>query len=239
MLSGLAWTALVMGLAGGPHCAGMCAAACGGMYRLAGGSHWANALKFQAGRLCGYALAGALSAYAVQNLAWLTGQTTALRPVWTLFHGAVMVWGVMLLIFARQPVWADGLGQRVWSGLQRRMTRPSQPHEPSRRHGLMAVGVSWALMPCGLLYSALLVASLSSSPLGGAWVMAMFAAGSSLGLAAGPWLWLRLQSSKAPRRQALGMRVAGASLTAVAAWALLHTLDPRVLVYCRSLVAGI
>lgn len=239
MFSGLAWTALLMGLAGGPHCAGMCAAACGGMYRLSGGSHWANAFKFQLGRLFGYALAGALAAYAVQNLAWLTSQTSALRPVWTLFHGAVLVWGVMLLIFARQPVWVDGLGRRVWSGLQGRMARPSQPHGLSRRYGLLAVGVSWALMPCGLLYSALLVASLSNSPLEGAGVMALFAAGSSLGLAAGPWLWLRLQSWRSPARQALSMRVAGASLSLVAAWALLHGMDPRVLDYCRSLVAGL
>ena len=239
MFSGLAWTALVMGLAGGPHCAGMCAAACGGMYRLSGGGHWANALKFQAGRLCGYALAGAVAAFAVQNLAWLTNQTSALRPVWTLFHGAVLVWGLTLLTLARQPVWIDGLGRRVWSRLQRRLASPSQPLGMSRRYALWVVGVSWALMPCGLLYSALLVASLANSPLEGAWVMALFAAGSSLGLAAGPWLWLRLQSWRAPGRQALSMRAAGASLSGVAAWALLHGMDPRVLDYCRSLLPAL
>jgi sulfite exporter TauE/SafE len=224
MHTGLLWTALLMGLAGGPHCAGMCGVACAGVVRVAG-ARW-GAWQLQAGRLAGYTLAGALAAAAVQNLAWLTQQSAALRPVWTLFHGAVLVWGLVLLVLARQPLWVDGLGRGVWARLRPRL---------AGRSWVFAAGAAWALMPCGLLYSALLVASLSGGALDGALAMALFAAGSSIGLLAGPWLWLRWQAWRNPARKDSGLRLAGASLAAVAAWALLHGMDPRVLDVCRSI----
>jgi len=235
MQTGLAWTALLMGLAGGPHCAGMCGAACNGIVRLSGklGAAqrypWQATLQLQLGRLLGYTVAGALAAAAVQNLAWLTGKSAALQPVWTLFHAAVLVWGLMLAVLARQPVWVDGLGRQVWDRLRPRL---------ARRSWAFAAGAAWAFMPCGLLYSALLVASLSGGPLDGALSMALFAAGSSIGLVAGPWLWMRLQSWRKPERKDWGMRLAGVSLAGVAGWALMHDLDPRVLDLCRSAVAG-
>jgi uncharacterized protein len=146
--------------------------------------------------------------------------------VWTLFHVAALVWGGMLLVLARQPVWVDGLGRTLWARLRPRL---------AGRSWVLAAGAAWALMPCGLLYSALLVASLSGGPLDGALCMALFALGSSITLVAGPWLWLHLQAWRSPQRKEWGMRVAGASLAAVAVWALLHDMDPRVLELCRSL----
>ena len=53
----------------------------------------------------------------------------------------------------------------------------------------------WALLPCGLLYSALVVAALAGSVLGGAAVMAAFAIGTSVTMTAAPWVWLRLRGS--------------------------------------------
>jgi sulfite exporter TauE/SafE len=227
MQTGLAWTALLMGLAGGPHCAGMCGAACTGIVRAAGAKPMQGMLQLQVGRLAGYSLAGALAAWAVDNLAWLARQSAALQPVWTLFHVAVLVWGGMLLVLARQPVWVDGMGRRLWARLR--------PSGTVGSRWTFAVGAAWAFMPCGLLYSALLVAALSGGPLDGALSMALFAAGSSITLVAGPWLWLRLQAWRSPQRKEWGMRAAGAALVAVALWAVLHDLDPRVAEFCRSL----
>jgi sulfite exporter TauE/SafE len=79
------------------------------------------------------------------------------------------------------------------------------------------VGGLWAFMPCGLLYSALMVAALTSQPLEGAATMALFAFGSSISLWAGPWLFLRLQNLG---DGAWGIRLAGFALSAVSAWAL-------------------
>ncbi len=64
----LTTTALLMGLAGGPHCAVMCGAACGGWRRMGPQRRPQSPLVFQAGRLVGYSTAGAAAATAVQRL---------------------------------------------------------------------------------------------------------------------------------------------------------------------------
>ncbi|MBY0463577.1 MAG: sulfite exporter TauE/SafE family protein, partial [Burkholderiales bacterium] len=79
------------------------------------------------------------------------------------------------------------------------------------------LGAGWALMPCGLLYSALLVASLSASVLDGAAIMAAFALGTSVILTAGPWLLLRVRGGASG---AWGIRLAGGALIATSGWAL-------------------
>ena len=81
----------------------------------------------------------------------------------------------------------------------------------------MAIGSLWALMPCGLLYSALLMASLSASALDGALIMALFALGTSVSLTAGPWLLLRLRGGASG---AWAIRLAGLALIGTSGWAL-------------------
>jgi len=210
MQSSLALTALLMGLAGGPHCVAMCGAACAGLGQAAGERRVQALTAFQLGRLTGYSLLGALAAMSVQGLGWLTTQSAAIRPLWTLLHLAAMALGVVLMLQARQPVWLDQPAKRLWARVRRF-------HE---RRGVLApltVGVLWALMPCGLLYSALMVAALTGHAGDGALTMALFALGSSVSLWAGPWLWLRLQTLG---DGAWGMRLAGLALFAVSAWGL-------------------
>ena len=72
-------------------------------------------------------------------------------------------------------------------------------------------------MPCGLLYSAVLVAALSGSPWDGALTMALFALGSSVSLLLGPWLLLRRRGGASG---AWGIRLAGLALAATSGWAL-------------------
>ena len=81
----------------------------------------------------------------------------------------------------------------------------------------LGVGVAGALLPCGLWYSAAMVAALAGSVTGGAAVMALFALGSGLTLWLGPWLLLRLGRSG---RGAWGMRLAGLALLLTSAWGL-------------------
>ena len=210
MQSSLALTALLMGLAGGPHCVAMCGAACAGLGQAAG-TRQAQALgAFQLGRLLGYSLLGALAALSVQGLGWLSTQSAAIRPLWTLLHVGAMALGLVLMVQARQPVWLDQSARRLWARVRRF-------HERRGAWVPLVVGALWALMPCGLLYSALMVAALTAQPIEGAATMALFALGSSVSLWLGPWLWLRLQSLG---DGAWGMRLAGAALFGVSAWGL-------------------
>lgn len=206
----MAMTALVMGVVGGPHCVAMCGAACAGISRAAG-QQGARALwTFQVSRMLGYALMGAFAAGSVQGLAWLGTNTSVIRPVWTMFHVAALLLGLALVLRARQPAWIDDLAQGVW-----RRVRPVLVRLGAKAP--VVLGVAWALMPCGLLYSALLMASLSASALDGALIMALFALGTSVSLTAGPWLLLRLRGGASG---SWAIRLAGLALMGTSGWAL-------------------
>lgn len=204
-------SALAMGLVGGPHCVAMCGAACAGISRFAGPHSTASLLLFQISRTFGYAFMGAMAAGTVQGLAWFGSNTAVLRPVWTSLHVAAFVLGGVLLWLGRQPVWIDGLAQTVW-----RHVKPTLMQLGHRAP--VVLGFGWALMPCGLLYSALLVASLSADVVDGAVIMSAFALGTSLSLTVGPWLLLRL--SGRGRSGDWGIRLAGLALVATSGWAL-------------------
>jgi hypothetical protein len=219
----LAATAFTMGLVGGPHCLAMCGAACGGVVRGAGVPPVRGMWSFQGGRLLGYSIAGAAAGAAVQSFAWLSQHTSVLRPAFTLFHLAVLAWGLMLLAQARQPAWVERTGRQVW-GRVRPLTQ--------RRGGLVATGALWAFMPCGLLYSALLVASLSGGALEGAASMALFAIGSGISLGLAPAAFHRLRDLGNRLRRDWGTRVAGGLLAATAAWGLWMDVAHRIAQWC-------
>lgn len=227
-----AWAALLMGLAGGPHCVAMCGAASAAVIRIvpaAAGGHantaFAAPAAFHVGRIASYAAAGAIAAASVDSLAQASAQVAALRPLWMLLHVFVFAWGAMLAVAGRQPVWA----QRVGRTLEARL-RPLAGGTPL---GLLAVGALWVAMPCGLLYSALLLASLGNGPLQGGLAMMSFAVGSGLSLVLAPWLWQRLRWGGTGRLQAWGARLAGVLLAAVALQALWSDLGHRIADWCR------
>lgn len=242
-----------MGLAGGPHCLAMCAAPChmvihgpaatanasaAGAAALsttpaehplvwqprAGGRLWVRSLLFHSGRLLGYALIGALAAWAMESLAWMTEQFWSLRPLWTLSHVAMLAWGILMMAQARQPAWVEAAGRAVWLRVRPVLLVPG---------GSFAAGFAWALMPCGLLYSALLVAALSNSAAQGALSMLAFALGSAVWLLVGPWLWLHVRKRLNGWRESWGTRFAGLLLFGVAAWALWMDLVYKPSLWCR------
>jgi sulfite exporter TauE/SafE len=167
-------------------------------------------LGFQIGRLAGYSLVGALAAASVSALGWLTVQSAAIRPLWSLLHVAALVLGGLLFWQGRQPVWLDAAAQKLWRQVRAWGGRCGQSTP-------LVIGALWSLMPCGLLYSALMVAALTGNVVDGALTMALFALGSSLSLWAGPWLLLQLKSLG---DGTWGIRIAGLALVVISAWAL-------------------
>jgi sulfite exporter TauE/SafE len=144
-----------------------------------------------------------------------------MRPVWSMFHVAVMLMGLVLLVRGQQPVWLDEAARYLWRRVQalRLAWGSGAP---------LAIGVLWAFMPCGLLYSAVLVAALSGGFADGAATMALFALGSSLPLLLGPWLLLRL------RGQVWGIRLAGLALAGTSGWALWMGLAHNAAPWCAT-----
>jgi len=223
----LASTALLMGLAGGPHCVAMCGAACAGLGQAAGPRKNQALFLFQGGRVIGYAVMGGLAAASVQGLGWLTVRSVALRPLWSLLHVAALVLGVLLLFNAQQPLWLERLGRRLWH--RARLLGARSGGAP------LVLGTLWALLPCGLLYSALMVAALAGSVASGALVMALFAMGTGVSMVAGPWLWLLLRGKPVTSPGGgLGVRLAGAALAASAGWALWMGLARNAAPWCTN-----
>jgi sulfite exporter TauE/SafE len=210
MQTSLALTALIMGLAGGPHCVAMCGAACAGIGHAAGAQQNRALVSFQAGRWLGYSLMGGLAALSVQALGWLTVESAALRPIWSMLHVAAVVLGLLLIWQAKQPVWLDQSAQQLWSKV-RKLNSNLGKIAP------VVVGTLWAFMPCGLLYSALMVAALTGNALEGAITMACFALGSGVSLGFAPWLLLKLRTLG---DGAWGIRLAGLALALTSGWAL-------------------
>lgn len=206
-----------MGLVGGPHCVAMCGAACASLTQT---NKPYALMQYHLGRLCGYAILGAVATFAMQSLAWLSGYTASLHPLWTFFHVLVFFWGLVLMIYARQPIWIEQTGRNIWQQVKKLSTLHA---------GNFYIGLLWALMPCGLLYSAVLLASFNGEPLSGALSMAAFALGSSVSLFIAPWLWLKIKTNVA---EPYGMRIAGFMISAASAWAIWMQLMHDTKVWC-------
>lgn len=85
---------------------------------------------------------------------------------------------------------------------------------------LLAGGMAWAVVPCGLLYSALVLVMISAKPMDGALAMAAFAAASAVPLLIAQWLYARAAEARsrmpssgertwALRSQTIGTRALG------------------------------
>lgn len=213
MVTGLALTALLMGLAGSPHCVAMCGAATAGI-----GCTPARLWQFQAARLLGYALLGLAVASSASLLQWGAQQTALLKPFWAMFHLAVLLLGASLLWLGRQPRWLDRASHGLWQRLRGRTAGNDG------LQGAPWVGLLWALLPCGLLYSALMVAALAAPPWGGAVVMVAFALGTGTGLQLVPTVWRRLRPQAVRNSSPWGVRLAGTALAMASGWALMQGL---------------
>lgn len=235
MTGQLLLTAALMGLAGSPHCVAMCAAGCGAAARACAGPRPSVSLAWMMlGRALAYAVAGAVAAAGVGSVRALADVVVWFRPIWTMAQVAAVLLGLSLLWLGRQPRWMDELGVRVQRRLTALFSGRLSGARPELR--LMLAGAMMVGLPCGLLYSALVVAALASSATEGAVVMLAFSAGGALALWGVPLAWWRMQQgatkSSTLASTALAVRLAGALLLVASAWALGHGVWRPVLEWC-------
>lgn len=235
-------SALLLGLAGAPHCTAMCSAPCAAVVGRSAGAR--GLVAFHVARVVGYAAAGGVAAGGVALLGVMAQAAPWVRPLWALLHAALFVLGLWLLWQGRQPALlaqfgrplqpalaAAGGGGAGWQPVQ--WAGPGRGAAPAWRAGL--AGGLWVAWPCGLLQSALVVAALSNSALGGAMAMAAFAVASSAGLVLAPFVWRRLGRAGSARAEAWALRAAGLMLAAMSGWALTEGLWHRFAEYCATL----
>lgn len=194
--------ALLAGLAGGVHCLGMCAGVSGLFALHAGAASLRHqlplAVVYNAGRLATYALLG----YLVAAAGWsAVSLAPALAGPVRVAAGVVLILiGLQIALELRLLARIESVGAVIWnrvSPLARRLL-------PVRSTpGAFGLGLLWGLLPCGLVYSMLLLATGSAEPAHGALLMLAFGVGTlpamlATGLAAARlahWTrrrWLRL-----------------------------------------------
>lgn len=187
MLSSLLVTAFLMGLAGIPHCTAMCGAACV-MAFPKGVSPWSLL-----GRAIGYACLGVVAATAAGLVSRWGQQVAMIKPLWMMAQLSMVLLGGFMLLRGVIPQRVDQAGKGLYVRLRANwQARSSGWPSWVRQSWPLLAGLAWALLPCGLLYAALMVAALASRPWEGGLVMLAFALPSSLGVWAAPALmrWL-------------------------------------------------
>ena len=168
--------ALLTGLLGSAHCLGMCAGISGLFAVNAEISTLRRqlpmAIAYNAGRVLTYALLGAI-------VATFGGILVDARP--TLARPILLITGTVIILIGLQVAF----NWRLLNPLERMGAVLWQKLAPIAKHFVpvtsvpraMGLGLLWGWLPCGLVYSVLLIAATSAAPLAGATTMLAFGIG--------------------------------------------------------------
>jgi sulfite exporter TauE/SafE len=169
--------ALLLGLAASGHCLVMCGGISAALGMAAakdarGRIRPAILLAYQLGRISSYALAGLLLAGLLGGLVSLLDVESVRRTLRVISALALLFAALIAFGGLRDP--GIGVGRRVWARISP-LGRRLLPVNTLPR--ALAFGMVWGWMPCGFVYSVLLVATLQADAVHGAIVMAAFGIG--------------------------------------------------------------
>ena len=171
-------TAFLAGLVGSAHCLGMCGGISGlfALHASVRGLHrqLPMALVYNAGRLASYALLGFAVAAAGSRFAALTPALG--KPVRLVAGAVIILIGLQIAFNFRALGFLERMGAAAWSRVSPLAGRLLPVNSLPRALGL---GLLWGLVPCGLVYSMLLVAATSGHAVDGALVMLAFGIGTT------------------------------------------------------------
>jgi sulfite exporter TauE/SafE len=208
---------LTLGLLGGfGHCVGMCSVFVLFVSRQYGppiGSRPALVaqLWYTLGRIVTYAVLGA-AAGALGGVVQLAGTLLGLQRAASIVAGAVLVvWALAALADSVSFASGGRLFGRVAGALKGRV--PGHP---------FATGLFLGLLPCGLLYSAVIAAVARGGPVEGATALALFGAGTAPAL-----LGVSLADELLARHRALVNRASQLFILAMGMWFLWQGLAAR------------
>ena len=168
--------ALLAGLLGSAHCLGMCAGISG---LFAVNSEIASlraqlpfGLAYNVGRVCSYAFLGVIVAtFGGVIVKASPGLAGAIR----LLSGAIIILvGLKVAFDSRILNIVEKMGTTLWSRIAPAAKRLVPVNSLPKAFGL---GLVWGWLPCGLVYSVLLIAATSAQPIHGAFVMIVFGIG--------------------------------------------------------------
>ena len=185
----------MIGLLGAVHCVGMCGGIVGAM-SLAGPAkrgfpvpvvtvaatsasslaldNAVRVLAYNTGRIASYMTAGAIAGGVAGGAHALSDMASLQIAGYWLANLMLVALGLYLMGAWYGLARLERAGQVIWRRVQP-MMKPLLPMDTTPK--ALALGALWGWVPCGMVYSVLLAAMLTGSPLSGAAVMLAFGLG--------------------------------------------------------------
>ena len=170
--------ALIAGLSGSLHCVGMCGGIAGALAvrnaGASGGFRWHSVFAHHVGRLVSYTVVGGLAGVSGGTLQSM--YDPARLGSWLRLGTAVLIILLGLRLALRWNAFAllERVGGQLWARIAPAAGRIATRSGPLAPLGL---GALWGFLPCGLVYSLLLLAALTGTAIEGALVMLVFGVG--------------------------------------------------------------
>lgn len=168
--------AFVTGLLGSAHCFGMC----GGISGLFAVNTAVATLKTQVPRAIAYNLGRVLS-YAILGTAVAVVGKTMVDSIPKLAAPVRLASGLLIILIGLQIAFnwrilapIESAGAKLWQKIAPTAKGLLPVRSVAQALGL---GLAWGLLPCGLVYSILLLAASTADPVGGSLVMLAFGLG--------------------------------------------------------------
>ncbi len=180
----------MVGLLGSLHCFGMCggiAAAMGSDSTGQGGRRpraaVRKALLFNAGRILSYTFLGLV----VGTITAAAGQILEFQQ-WGFFLRlltALMIFLIGLQYFTNKSYlsWLERCGNKLWQLIKPKAAKSKAAVGGNESWRVLRYGMLWGWLPCGLVYTVLLTAAASGSPVPAALIMLAFGLGTLPALA--------------------------------------------------------
>lgn len=214
MADALPLAGLLLGLASGVHCVGMCGgivAAFSAQNSVQGprpAARWPLLLAFNAGRVSAYTSAGAVAGAVGGAGTYMGGVIDLQMVLFVLANAALVLIGLHLAGVSSLLSRLERIGQPVWRLIGPVAARFLPADTPGKA---LLAGSLWGWLPCGLVYAMLATAVAAGSPLRGALAMLAFGLGTvpNLMLAGMAFMRMRHIVSRPAVRLAAGGLVLG------------------------------
>ena len=215
------FAALLLGLAASGHCLVMCGGISGALgiataKRADGRPRPGLLMGYQAGRILSYTLAGLLFGGVLGGAIALLDVDAVRNGLRVVSAGALLLGAFVAFGRVRDP--GFGIGRRIWPKLAP-LGRKLLPVDSLAR--ALGFGMVWGWMPCGFVYTVLLIAALQLDPWRAAATMAAFGLGTApamLATAFGAQRWFGFVARPGGRRLAGAVLLASAALTLAGPW---------------------
>ena len=168
--------AFVTGLLGSAHCVGMC----GGISGLFAVNAAVRSLKIQAPKAFAYNI-GRILTYAILGVVVAMLGKTMVDSIPKLAAPVRLASGLLIILIGLQLAFnwrlltpLENAGAKLWRSVAP-TAKGLLPVESARQ--ALALGLIWGLLPCGLVYSVLLLAASTADPMNGSLVMLAFGVG--------------------------------------------------------------